>query len=382
LTRTTLLAAAALVVPGTVGTIAVRAQAPASTPPFSRPAGTVERSGAEVFRTACATCHGPDGRGHTQRHVGFDVPIPDFTDCRTTTPEAESDWFAVIYNGGPVRAFARQMPAFGEALTESEIDRVVKHLRTFCGDPGWPPGDLNLPRALVTEKAFPENEALLTTTVRRAGGAAVRSSFVYEHRLGRRTQIEVNVPIEIQRAEGGGVWTRGLGDVALAIKQVLVHSPRSGSILSAGGELLLPTGRHADAFGKGVAIVEPFVAAGQILPSNGFVQSQAGIELPVKTSKSAREAFWRMAAGRTFFQQRFHREWSPMLEFTATKALSAGERVLWDAVPQVQLSLSRRHHVLVNGGLELPINERGGRGRTFRMYVLWDWFDGSLFSGW
>jgi mono/diheme cytochrome c family protein len=348
----------------------------------ARVAPAAARSGAEVYRAACITCHGPDGRGNPRSHVGFDVPLPDFTDCKATTPEVEADWFAIVYNGGPVRAFDRHMPSFGEALSEGEIRAVVHHLRSFCADRAWPPGDLNLPRPLVTEKAFPENEALLTIEASRFGDASLTMAAVYEHRLGARTQWEVNVPVAAQQGDGSGSWSRGLGDLTAAIKHVLFHDGSRGSIVSAGAEMLLPTGSESRGLGKGVAIVEPFVAVGQMLPSNAFLQLHAGIELPADTSKSAREAFWRVAAGRTFFHDRFHREWTPMLELVAAKELIADEHVLWDVVPQVQVSLSRRHHVLASGGVQVPVNERDGRGRTFRMYVLWDWFDGGLFSGW
>lgn len=339
------------------------------------------RSGADLYRAACQTCHGTDGRGNPKSHVGFDVELPDLTDCAFATPEAEADWFAIVYNGGPVRAFDRHMPSFREALTEDEIHRVVGHLRGFCAERRWPRGDLNLPRPLVTEKAFPENEALLTTAVSRFGGAAVGNNLVYEHRIGARAQWEMSVPIELQHTDAGG-WGRGLGDVAIAIKHALFHDVDRGSIVSLGTEVLLPTGKESAGFGKGVTIFEPFVSVGQILPSNAFVQAQAGVELPADRQKSAREAFWRVAAGRTFFHQRFNREWSPMLEVVAAKELTKGEHTLWDLVPQLQVSLSRRHHVLVSGGFQLPVNDRANRGRTFRMYVLWDWFDGGLFSGW
>ena len=32
---------------------------------------------------------------------------------------------------------------------------VVETLRSFCKEPGWPRGEMNFPRALMTEKAFP-----------------------------------------------------------------------------------------------------------------------------------------------------------------------------------------------------------------------------------
>src|SRR5688572_27527717 len=65
--------------------------------------------------------------------------------------------------GGPVRGFDRLMPSFRDALTSEEIDNVIGYLRGFCRDPRWPLGDLNLPRPLVTDKAYPENEAVATT---------------------------------------------------------------------------------------------------------------------------------------------------------------------------------------------------------------------------
>ena len=342
----------------------------------------VARTGAEIYRAACSTCHGPDGRGQPKSHVGFDVELPDFTDCGFATPEAEADWSAIVRNGGPVRAFDRRMPAFAGALTDEEILKVVRHVRGFCSDTRWPRGDLNLPRPLLTEKAFPENEALLTTTISRAGGSAVGNSVIYEHRLGTRSQWELVVPLDIQQNGKDGPWARGLGDVAAAFKHVLFHDMNRGSILSGGLEVVLPTGKTSSGLGKGVTIFEPFVSVGQIVGPGGFVQAQAGVELPANRAKASREAFWRVAAGQTWFRNGFDREWSPMMELVAAKELVKGTRVQWDLVPQLQVSLSRRHHVLLNGGLQLPVNDRADRGRTFRMYVLWDWFDGGLFSGW
>lgn len=342
----------------------------------------VARTGADIYRAACTTCHGPDGRGQPRSHVGFDLELPDFTDCGFATPEAEADWFAIVRNGGPVRAFDRLMPAFGEALTEEEILKVVGHVRAFCRDTSWPRGDLNLPRPLVTEKAFPENEALITTTIERTGGSAISNSVVYEHRLGKRSQWELVVPIDIQQDEKAGPWKRGLGDVAAAFKHVLFHDLTRGSIVSGGLEVVLPTGKESQGLGKGVTIFEPFVSVGQMIGSSGFVQAQAGVELPADRAKASREAFWRVAAGQTWFHNRFDREFSPMVELVAAQELVKGERVHWDVVPQLQVSLSRRHHVLLNGGLQLPLNDRADRGRMFRMYLLWDWFDGGFFSGW
>src|SRR5688572_12552887 len=126
-------------------------------------------SDAELYKNACAACHGPDGRGTAGTLLGFDTPLPDFTDCSFSTVEPDEDWMAVSHDGGPARAFDRRMPAFGDAMADDELQRVLDYIRRFCGNPAWPRGELNMPRLLVTEKAFPENEAVLTTSVNATG---------------------------------------------------------------------------------------------------------------------------------------------------------------------------------------------------------------------
>ena len=363
-------------------TIGLKGAAAEASQGASLPSSPATRSGEQIYRAACATCHGPDGRGNPRSHVGFDIPLPDFTDCSFATPEAEADWFAIVHAGGPVRAFARQMPAFGGALTDEEIRRVVGFVRGMCGDKRWPPGDLNLPRALVTEKAFPENEALFVASAGRTGGASINTSVIYERRIGTRSQWEVVLPVSVQQSGEGGPWTQGFGDAAAAVKHVVFHDAGRGSIVSLGGEVVLPTGRQSTGAGTGTVIFEPFVSIGQALGATGFIQAQAGVELPSDLTKASREVFLRIAAGQTFFQGRFHREWSPMAELVGARTLSAGSPSQWDIVPQLQLSLSRRHHVLLSAGVQVPIVQRAGRGNTFRTYLLWDWFDGGFFSGW
>ena len=340
-----------------------------------------ERSGEELYRFACAACHGTDGTGAPQSEVGFDDPLPDFTDCSFNTPEAAADWFAVAHDGGPARAFSRRMPAFGGALTPAELERTVNHVREFCDDGAWPRGDLNFPRALLTEKAFPENEALVTSAIQTGSSREVTNAVIYERRLGARSQWEVQVPLTVQAAEGSQ-WRRGLGDVAVAFKHVLFHSMNSGTIVSAAGEIVLPTGKESEGLGSGVMKFEPFIAAGQMLGSSSFVQTQAGAEIPRVRDQAETEAFWRGAVGTTLVQGEFGRSWTPIVELTALRELERGRPVEWDLVPQLQVSLSKRQHILVSGGVRVPLNERGERHPQVLTYVLWDWFDGGLKDGW
>jgi mono/diheme cytochrome c family protein len=338
-------------------------------------------AGRDLYRTACAACHGVDGRGVAQIQLGFDTPVPDFTDCSFSTVEPDGDWLAVSHDGGPARGFDRRMPAFGDALSDAQLQLVLDHIRGFCESAAWPRGELNVPKALVTEKAFPENEAVLTTTIAASGAGHVGNEFLYEHRLGARSQYEVVVPLLLQEGAGAG-WDRGLGDIAFALKHVLHDNLDRGSILSVAGEVVFPTGKESAGLGRGVTVFEPFVAAAQLLPHDGFLQFQAGLELPVDTAIAGREAFWRAALGKSFTEGRFGRSWSPMVELLGARDLERGAAVHWDLVPQMQVTLNRRQHLMINAGVRIPINDREGRATQVITYFLWDWFDGGLRDGW
>ncbi len=71
-----------------------------------------------------------------------------------------------------------------------------------------------------------------------------------------------------------------------------------------------------------------------------------------------------------------------MVELLGFKELEDGQKVNWDIVPQLQVSLSTRQHILANVGVRIPVNERDGRKTQVLFYLLWDWFDGGLFGGW
>lgn len=344
--------------------------------------GTVDtagKTGAQLFADSCAACHGLDGKGKEATELGFDVPTPDFTDCQFAPREPNADWVTVAHEGGPARGFSRHMPAFGGALGEEDLYKVVAHIKTFCSATEWPRGELNLPKALHTEKAFPEDEWVMTTGVGRSP-ANISTEFVYEKRFGPLTQIEIKLPFE---AAKDGAWTGGAGDLALGVKRVLSHSLERGYIVSLAGEAILPTGDSGAGLSKNTTVFESFVSFGKLLPSDSFFQFQGGVELPVDTTKASREAFWRFNVGRTFTQNGpFGRAWSPMVELLAARELESGATTHWDIVPQFQVTLNTRQHVRFNLGWRVPLNDRAGRHSRVVMYFLWDWFDGGLRDGW
>ena len=333
-------------------------------------------TGKELYRKACATCHGADGKGAPATLLGFDIPLPDFTDCSFATREPDADWLAVAHQGGPIRGFAREMPAFGDALTQDELQKILGYIRTLCPEDEWPRGELNTPRALVTEKAFPEDEAVLTTTMDIETERAVIHELVYEKRFGARNQFEVVVPFGFREHMQGGQ----LGDVALGLKRVVFQRLSHGSILSLGGEVILPTGHKNTGIGKGITRIEPFASFGQVLAADAFLQFQGGFEIPLDRNATENEAFFRGVAGKSFTQGDWGRTWSPMLEVLGTRSLGSEGVLHWDIVPQAQITLNQRQHVVLNIGLRMPVNH--DRSARFMIYLLWEWFDGGFFEGW
>ncbi len=361
--------------------------------------------GEAIYAASCANCHGLDGTGLPPSLLAFEEEVPDFTDCDFAAREPDADWIAVAHEGGPVRGFSEMMPAFRGALTEEQLGRVMGYIRTLCTDANWPRGELNLPRPLLTEKAYPEDEWVVETGLDLEGDGHITGAFVYEQRFGPRSQVEVVIPYAWISGHGGHheeehshdhdgapsrsdqAWRHGLGDVVLGVKHALYHNFDAGTIFSLGGEVILSTGDSGAGLGASGSALEAFAAFGQILPGDAFIQAHAGIEAPLYAS-GVNETFGRFVLGRTFTQGPWGRAWSPMLEVQAKRHLESGARTYLDLVPQFQVSLNTRQHVLANFGLLVPVAEGDAAGDgtprpvQFVAYVLLDWFDGGFFEGW
>jgi hypothetical protein len=46
------------------------------------------------------------------------------------------------------------------------------------------------------------------------------------------------------------------------------------------------------------------------------------------------------------------------------------------------VTLNRREHIRVAGGLQVPATNTAGRSKQLVFYLLWDWFDGGFLEGW
>ena len=185
-----------------------------------------------------------------------------------------------------------------------------------------------------------------------------------------------------QNAERG--WSRGLGDVAIAFKRALYSQPRHAArILSVGGEVVA-----ADRQGerrvrqrrhdlRAVRAVRPDPAA-----RHRSCRRRPASKLPSdRDSRGNNEAFWRAAFGSTFAQDAASaapgRRWSKCSGARETDGAAE-----WDVVPQMQVTLNKRQHVMIAGGVRIPLNERDERHTQVLTYLLWDWFDGGFFDFW
>jgi mono/diheme cytochrome c family protein len=343
------------------------------------------KNGQKIYNGGCIACHGSEGKGAPMASTVFKRPdtFPQFTDCAGTTPEPNSAWKAVITHGGPSRGFSQIMPAFGDLLTDAEINDVIAYMRSLCKNVHhFPLGELNLPKALVTEKAFPENEILITTAASASGAPSWTTDIIDERTIiDARTQLETDVPVNY--ADQAHNWTAGFGDITLALKREMFSSLRTGSILSLQGGFLLPTGDSKRGFGAGTAQFEPFAAFDQLFKENTFLQTQLGADLPFETKVAPRSMYWRVAVGQAMAPDHMlGRLFSPMVEFLAVRDFTPGAKTTWDVLPEMQITISRRQHVRIGFGVREPLTNTAGRTPHVQFYLLWDRADGKLWQGW
>lgn len=341
-------------------------------------------TGEDIYKAACVGCHGPGGKGQPESTLGFEKPpqFPDFSDCNGSTRERTYDWKATIHDGGLPRGWSEIMPSFAEALNATQIDKVAQYLRSLCSERNWPLGELNLPRALVTEKAFPEDEAILTTSINTKAPGSVSNELSYEKRFGVRNQLEFALPFSFIHPPNQS-WLGGVGDFVLGYKRTVIADSHAGSILSFQGEAAVPTGNKSRGLGSGVTTFSTFAAFGQLLPHRSFIQLEGGADLPADPGKAPQTPFLNAAIGKTFAENSGNgRIWTPMVELLSAHDLVRGAKTDLDVIPQMQVSLSKRQHILASLGVRTPVNNTPGRQTQVMFYLLWDWFDGGLREGW
>jgi len=316
----------------------------------------------------CARCHADNGSGKVTEPTITVEPM-DFTDCKVTTPEPDADWERAIAKGGPGVGLSSEMPGFEDSLTAEQIAGFVSHIRGFCTEAGWPSGNNNFPRPIITEKAFPENEFLLLPAVnhtrKRQAPSLTDVSFVgvYERRIGKRSMVEVAVPFASH--DHSAFRMSGIGDIAVAFKHALYASSSAPRIVSLGLEAVAPTGNHDDGLGHGTFIFEPFITAGALL-RDWYVQVQFKSELPANTDRADRALVYNAYVGRD--TSATPNTWTVGLEFN-------GENRELALTPQVRKGLTGTGALAASLGVMIPLNERQERGVRWVGYLLWEFLE-------
>ncbi|MCC7418609.1 MAG: hypothetical protein IT176_15850 [Acidobacteria bacterium] len=323
----------------------------------------VSGSAGELFTRLCVRCHAEDGTGKVAVPTVKTEPM-DFTDCRIATPEPDADWALVVAKGGPAAGLSSEMPAFGDALSAEQIAGLVSILRGYCKERGWPHGNLNFPRPVFTEKAFPENEVVVLPALSHGAdrGAGFRLRSVYEKRVGRRAHWEAGLPLESPaRAER----ELGVGDISLAAKYVIVDDAARTAIVTGGFEVAFPTGSEQRGLGSGTTVFEPYAAAGTIA-RNTYLQAQIKLELPARDTWDDRELVYNFYAGRDLAAR--PDGWTVGVELNgANRALAF--------TPQIRKGLTRTGALAASGGVRVPLTSRDTQQVRWVGYLLWEYLD-------
>lgn len=84
--------------------------------------GASAATGAELYKTKCQACHGPDGSGQTTMGKKFGI-----RDLRSDAVQKQTDLeLTKVIAGGKGK-----MPAFGKQLTTADIEAIIAHIRTL-----------------------------------------------------------------------------------------------------------------------------------------------------------------------------------------------------------------------------------------------------------
>jgi mono/diheme cytochrome c family protein len=328
----------------------------------------------EVYRRACAACHGPDGRGYPggewRERTGLQTPPPDFTDPRFNSREPLADWVTVIRDGGRALGLSPQMPAFGLVLSEAKIRELAEYLKGLGRDDRYPPGELNFYRGHRTTKAFPEDEFLLISNVERlrSGNTVFQETLYYAHRVGPRYQWEIKGTSSFPPGEAMS------GEVEGGFKWVVAYSLARRWIFTVGLEPAFPV-RSDEKWSLSL-----YGTWGKALGERWTLQSSLRLRWSPPEGSEGWTLRWSGVLHGIFTSSR--RGLFPALEWTVEQGLHAGAQTRVWLLPQAYVALSRRGHVAFSIGPEIPVHRDPDVRFRVRAFLLWDYADGPFWHGW
>jgi len=93
------------------------------------------RLGGVLFQKYCAVCHGVAGKGDGFNAFNLTPRPRDLSDSTFQKSVADSQLVSIIKFGGTFRNGSRNMPAWGETLSEVQIHRLVSNIRQLVEVP-------------------------------------------------------------------------------------------------------------------------------------------------------------------------------------------------------------------------------------------------------
>jgi mono/diheme cytochrome c family protein len=97
------------------------------------PLCAADLSGArDNFVAQCAKCHGDSGHGDGPAGATLAIRPRNFNDCTRMAKEPDERLFNTIKGGGHSVGLSKDMPSFGEAFEDQEIQGLITYIRQFC----------------------------------------------------------------------------------------------------------------------------------------------------------------------------------------------------------------------------------------------------------
>jgi mono/diheme cytochrome c family protein len=329
---------------------------------------------ATLYQRACAACHGVDGRGLSPEHPNyqsFNPPPADFTDPLFNSREPAADWVLVIKYGGSKIGLSKQMPAYGQALSDRKIEELVAYLKNLTDASRYPPGDLNFRRPIATIKAFPEDEGLIINRFARGkedNPDSLRTTLYYARRFGARYQGEIKLS-HLNPDDRASE----LEELELGFKWAVHDNLRKMVLYTLGIEAAVPI-EDSEASNE----IIPYFSLAKGLSSTVTFQGMLKAKVPVDDTGDGEAT---LSGILHWMPSIWPRSVSPALELTVTEPFDSAKDTGATAIPQLYFGLSKLGHVALALGVEVPITdlEYDYRIHTF---LLWDIADGPFWRSW
>ncbi len=351
---------------------------------FSNAFAKEENTTSVIYQNHCAACHGSKGQPDADNPMFKELGIlpANFTDQLFSSREPSKDWFLVVKEGGAAKGFSEIMPAFKEVLSDSQIKKVVKYIKTLSGKHDYPSGDMNFILPIRTKKAFPEDEAVwkfrFQDDANNTTNDQIRNVLEIEKRIFKKTQLSMEISHKFDDGidDGGG----NVDQIEPGIKHVVYENPSQQFIASIGALFAIKIEERSSSN----EFIPYIAAAKRITNSITFQGTARSTLLTDKFNKGNVElsgvAHWSPSI--------WPRSISPGLELVASFPIDRGTGIgrksfsQLSLIPQAQIGLNKRGHIMLNLGAEIPLNETDRYDYRAYAYLIWDFADGGLFDGW